>query len=155
MTESDKLADIRKDAGDLAILLVRAGHSTLRAVGAELAPFQVSLNQYVVLARLAARGEISAGALAREIAIGSGAMTRLIDRMVQQRLIERHADGKDRRVVRLGLTSEGRRLFDALGDAALRVQTLLTQGMDSDEIDCFTHSLHTALLRTSLPQEGI
>jgi len=45
-------------------------------------------------------------------------MTKLLDRMVRDGLVERAADGRDRRVVRVKLTPAGAELVDRLTEAA-------------------------------------
>lgn len=69
----------------------------------------VSLQSFEVLLRLARTpGEsLTAGELARAVALSSGGATRLIDRLEAAGLVAREADIRDRRVVRVGLTAEG------------------------------------------------
>lgn len=77
----------------------------------------VPLQTFEVLIRLARTpGEsLTAGELARAIALSSGGATRLVDRLEAAGLVARAADVGDRRVVRVGLTAEGRAaLFAAL-----------------------------------------
>lgn len=78
---------------------------------------KVSLQSFEVLIRLARTpGEsLTAGELARAVALSSGGGTRLVDRLEAAGLVVRGADTADRRVVRVGLTAAGRKaLFDAL-----------------------------------------
>jgi DNA-binding MarR family transcriptional regulator len=154
MSQSDNDPGRVHADGGLAILLARAGHRTLRAVGAAMAPYRVSVNQYVVLASLAASDDTSAGILAREAGVDSGAMTRLLDRMEALGLIERRIDRADRRVVRLHLTAHGRTLLPVLEAAALRVQEAFTHGHADEDIERFTRYLRAALDHVALPQEA-
>ena len=76
-----------------------------------------------------------AGELAEAMNVRPATVTGLTDRLVRQQLIERLADPQDRRVVRVALTAEGRRVvgeietasraylaavFDRMGDEAVR-----------------------------------
>ncbi len=49
------------------------------------------------------------GELAQELHITLGAATGLVDRLIAQNLVEREADPKDRRVVRVRVTQRGKR----------------------------------------------
>lgn len=75
------------------------------------------LKSFEVLIRLARTpGEsLTAGELARAVALSSGGTTRLVDRLEARGLVARESDTRDRRVVRVGLTAEGRAaLLEAL-----------------------------------------
>lgn len=52
--------------------------------------------------------------LARFIDIDTGAVTRLVDRLVEKRLLDRFPDPKDRRSIRLELTQRGQQLVPQL-----------------------------------------
>lgn len=74
----------------------------------------ITVPQYRVLVVLASRGPARPGDLAEALAISSSATTRLCDRLARKGLIsrEREADAADRRVVTLGLTTQGAGLLD-------------------------------------------
>ncbi len=50
--------------------------------------------------------------LSRLLLVTSGNLTGIVDRLEQQRLVERRPDAKDRRVIRVALTEKGRRVTD-------------------------------------------
>lgn len=75
---------------------------------------EVTLTQYRSLVVLASRGPQSVAALADELAVTPSTASRLCDRLVRKRLVARREDDRDRRAVRLALTSEGRTLVDAV-----------------------------------------
>lgn len=60
------------------------------------------------------------GELAEEMSVRPATMTGLTDRLVRQELIERRGDAEDRRVVRVALTDEGRRVLGEI-EAASRI----------------------------------
>ncbi len=72
----------------------------------ELGP--VTVHQLEVLHGLAA-GDVTMSQLARRLDISESAATDLADRLVRQGLVDRQADLRDRRVVVLALSEEGRR----------------------------------------------
>jgi MarR family transcriptional regulator, 2-MHQ and catechol-resistance regulon repressor len=53
-------------------------------------------------------GHMTMGSLADQIALTSGGVTRLVDRLVEEELVERQACATDRRVLYVALTEAGR-----------------------------------------------
>ncbi len=70
----------------------------------------VTVHQLEVLHGLA-RGDVTMSQLARRLDISESAATDLADRLVRRGLAERQADLRDRRVVVLALSEEGRRII--------------------------------------------
>ena len=107
----------------------------------------VSVPQWVVLRILRDREHTSLNELARAVGVDNGALSRMVERLVQKGLVHRGADPESRRAVRLGLTEAGKALvpvlakeadendaafFEVLGDAGRRrllatVRTLLSE----------------------------
>jgi DNA-binding MarR family transcriptional regulator len=75
---------------------------------------EVTLTQYRSLVVLASRGPQSVAALAEAVAVTPPTASRLCDRLVRKGLVRRREDRRDRRLVRLILTAEGRALVDAV-----------------------------------------
>lgn len=72
--------------------------------------------QWIVLFRLRAQEGLSQVDLADVLELQPISLVRLLDRLVEQGLLERRHDPKDRRANRLFLTEAGRRLVDDLDD---------------------------------------
>ncbi|GIJ75333.1 MarR family winged helix-turn-helix transcriptional regulator [Virgisporangium ochraceum] len=72
----------------------------------------VTLPQYRALVVLASRGPQKVADIAAELGVAPSTGTRMCDRLIRKDLIRRHRVETDRRVVRLVLTTEGRRLVD-------------------------------------------
>lgn len=74
----------------------------------------ISLAWFEVLLRLARseEGQLSMGALAEQVAITTGGVTRLVDRMIAAGLVERRPCPADRRVSFAALTAAGRQKVD-------------------------------------------
>ncbi len=70
----------------------------------------VTVHQLEVLHGLAA-GDVTMSQLARRLDISESAATDVADRLVRQGLAERRSDPRDRRVVVLALSEEGRRII--------------------------------------------
>jgi DNA-binding MarR family transcriptional regulator len=64
--------------------------------------------QIMVLFMLSKQGECKSSDIAHQIGITSGAVTGMTDKLVNMQLINRERCDKDRRVVRLSLTEQGK-----------------------------------------------
>lgn len=116
----------------LPLLIARARHAVQRMLEAELAPLGVSTAQCMILLRLHDGGGNTAGALSRFSGVDSGAMTRLVDRLVEKSLLARSPDPRDRRSVRLALTDHARELIPALRASVARVHDCLVRPEEAE-----------------------
>ena len=80
--------------------------------------FSITLPRFDLMAQLdrAAKG-MTLGELSQRMMVSNGNVTGLVDRLVEQRLIERRPAPNDRRAQIVSLTAEGRRLFRAMARA--------------------------------------
>jgi len=80
--------------------------------------FKVTLPRFDLMAQLdrAAKG-MTLGELSRRMMVSNGNVTGLVDRLVEQGLIDRRPSVKDRRAQIVTLTAEGRRSFRAMARA--------------------------------------
>ena len=74
----------------------------------------VTLPQYRALVVLASRGPQRPTALAEALGVHPSTITRLCDRLVAKRLVQRAESATNRREVSIRLTPKGRRLVDAV-----------------------------------------
>lgn len=95
----------------------RLGRSLEEASGVPLAWFEVLLR----LAR-ADGGQLSMSALAGQVALTTGGITRLLDRMITAGYVERRTSSTDRRVALASLTPAGREKIEEA--AAVHVRDL-------------------------------
>lgn len=74
--------------------------------------WNLTLPQFDVLAELARAdaGGFTFVELSRLLLVTSGNLTGIVDRLEEQRLVERRPDAKDRRVIRVALTRKGSRV---------------------------------------------
>ncbi len=103
------------------------------AAESELAPFEVSSAQFVVIASLAMGEADSASQLCKGISYDAGAMTRMIDRLESKGLIKRRRDADDRRLVNIELTDQGREAFPKMRLCAMRVLNRFLRGFSQGE----------------------
>lgn len=110
----------------------------------------LSFSQYITLKKLAA-GTTSATDLARAAELNPGAMTRLIDKLIERGLVERHADPGDRRVVRIQLSAEGQSIWRDIDQCGNRVRERAMSGMDEAERLAFIRVLEQVRDNLSFP----
>ena len=114
-------------------LLSRVKMSIVEAMDAELAPFDISTAQYVILVNLA-NGCDSSSDLCRSVSYDPGAMTRMLDRLERKGLVRRVRCFEDRRVARLALTDEGKAVYPQLVERAAAVLNRKLRGFSPDEV---------------------
>lgn len=98
----------------LGYLVKRAQHLMRDRIEHEFASQGISFQQWIVLMHLRDGISTTTGALCQELRHDSGAMTRLIDQLVERGFIERRRKSADRRVVDLALTPAGRKMVNSL-----------------------------------------
>lgn len=94
-------------------LIARVRVKLFEALDEELAPFDITAAQYVILVNLA-NGVDSASGLCKGVSYDPGAMTRMIDRLERKGFVRRVRSPDDRRVVNLALTEEGKAVYPKL-----------------------------------------
>jgi DNA-binding MarR family transcriptional regulator len=114
-------------------LLSRVKMSLVDAIDAELAPFDISTAQYVILVNLAS-GCDSSSDLCRSVSYDPGAMTRMLDRLERKGLVRRIRCFEDRRVAKLALTDEGKAVYPQLVERHAAVLNRKLQGFSPDEL---------------------
>jgi MarR family transcriptional regulator, multiple antibiotic resistance protein MarR len=122
------------DPGHGVIRLInRIRVEMIDALDRELAQFDISAPQLIVLASMANNEADSAARLCKSISYDPGAMTRMIDRLEQKGLIRRSPNPDDRRAMNLEITTAGRALYPQLLAAKGRVQAQFLRGFSKDE----------------------
>lgn len=133
------------DAGHGVIRLInRIRVEMIDALDRELAQFDISAPQLIVLASMANNEADSAARLCKSISYDPGAMTRMIDRLEKKGLIRRTPNPDDRRAMNLEITTAGRALYPQLLAAKGRVQAQFLRGFSKDEarlLDCFLNRM--------------
>jgi DNA-binding MarR family transcriptional regulator len=91
--------------------MMRIHHKVQRCESAFLAEHNLTLPQFDVLAQLDHEEGITQQALADRLLVTKGNVCGLMDRMMEQGLVERRADPEDRRAYMLHLTPKGKQLI--------------------------------------------
>jgi DNA-binding MarR family transcriptional regulator len=103
---------------------------------------EVTLPQYRALVVLASRGPQRPSSLAEALAVHPSTVTRLGDRLVAKRLVQRRGSATNRREVTITLTAKGRRLVDAV-TARRRVEIAeIVARVPTTERATMVHALH-------------
>jgi DNA-binding MarR family transcriptional regulator len=94
----------------LCFALYSASRAVTRAYAPLLQPLGLTYPQYLVLLVLWQRDGASVKQLGQRLALDSGTLTPLLQRLESQGLVERRRGDDDERVVRIHLTAAGRAL---------------------------------------------
>jgi DNA-binding MarR family transcriptional regulator len=94
----------------------------------ELMPDGMTTEQYLTLNYIHKRGSCTSTELADSFHVGRSTITAIISRLADKRLIERVPHEKDRRVICLFLSDEGKKITDAIdGRMAANLSSVLLQ----------------------------
>ncbi|MFI5889058.1 MarR family transcriptional regulator [Actinoplanes sp. NPDC051513] len=95
----------------------------------------LTLSQFKILMLLSRHGNVSGGELAGLLGIGLAALSGMIDRLVQQDLVARSEDLRDRRVRRIGLTRKGTQLIESIFNAGEAKMRQLLSRLSAEELE--------------------
>lgn len=103
--------------------------------------FGISRAQWVVLVRLDRSEGLKQSELAEILDLQPISLTRLLDRLAENGLIERRADPNDRRANRLYLTPAARPLLERLGELGQDLMMAVLTGVDAEAQQRLLHDL--------------
>ena len=95
----------------------------------------LTLSQFKILMLLSRHGSVSGSELAGMLGIGPAALSGMIDRLVQQDLVNRAEDLHDRRVRRIALSRKGAELIGSIFNAGEEKMRALLSRLSDDELD--------------------
>jgi len=126
---------MKKLENSLGFLITRAARSMKRALNAQLAEYNITASQYIVLKRLWEGNELSLSELGKSLYFDNPTITGIIDRMEKENLAKRKKDKNDRRVIKIVLTEKGKRLEDILEKEAETINTMACSHLDKEETE--------------------
>jgi MarR family transcriptional regulator, transcriptional regulator for hemolysin len=112
--------------------------------------FGITRAQWVVLARLERFEGLKQSELAEMLDLQPITVTRLLDRLCENGLIERRADPTDRRAKRLFLTPAAKPLLDRLTDLGEDLMATALKGVDREAVELMIGRL--AVVKENLRQ---
>ncbi len=127
----------------LPYLLARAGIRTGQAFSLEIKQFGLTLNEWRVGATLRQQPHQRLSEVAEHTSIDASTLSRLIDSMVQRKLVLRERSADDARAVALSLTPEGEGVIDKVVPLAQLYERVTMAGISPE---------HVQLLRDMLTQ---
>ncbi|MEH7109843.1 MarR family winged helix-turn-helix transcriptional regulator [Bacillus sp. JJ1764] len=101
----DIVANIEKDLRYISGIIKQKGRELLTN-------YKITPPQFVALQWLFEDGDMTIGELSNKMYLACSTTTDLVDRMEKNLLVERVKDQNDRRVVRIHLLEEGKRIID-------------------------------------------
>lgn len=140
----EKVEQIESDLRKISGIVKQKGREILTN-------FPITLPQFIALQWLNEEGDMTIGDLSNKMYLAFSTTTDLVDRMEKNNLLERVRDNKDRRVVRIHLLDEGRKIIeDVLERRSDYLETVLSE-MDEDQFNNITNSLN--LLYNAMDKE--
>jgi MarR family transcriptional regulator for hemolysin len=103
--------------------------------------FGMTRAQWAVMARLEYAEGLKQSELAELLDLQPITLTRLVDRLCANGLVERRADPADRRAKRLYLTAQARPLMNRLADLGENMMATVLDGFDAAKIEQMTANL--------------
>jgi len=117
-------------------------------VDRQLEPAGLTNAQWVPLLKIYSGSASTVAELARECQLDAGSMTRMLDRLEAKELVRRVRTSKDRRVVNLELTDEGRNVAKDIPSVLCRVQNSHLEGFSVEQWQLLTTMLRRVLGNT-------
>jgi len=118
----------------LGALISRVRITLYERLDRALAPFDLSTPQYIVIVLLANDVASKSSDICKTVAHDPGAMTRVLDRLEEKKLVRRVPDPNDRRALKLELTPEGRALYPKVVAVAVGMINELLEGFSKTEV---------------------
>lgn len=106
----------------------------------KLAGEDINFSQYLVMKNLS-QGEAQSTELARIAGINAGAMTRVIDSLVERNLVERKSHPSDRRVWLIDFTKQGEALWSTIDHCGKNVLKAAFRDIPKKEQQQFEQTL--------------
>ena len=115
----------------LGQLLVRADPARME----QWAELGLTMTQVRVLYTLQEEDGLAAGELAERLNVRPSTVTRIVDRLVRNKLVARDVDESDRRLVRHGLTKKGGDVFRELRTMGRERLTRVFDRLDDKQVE--------------------
>lgn len=103
--------------------------------------WDITKDQWLVLKKIADNQRISQVELARTLFKDTAAINRIINLMVDKKLVRREYRPDDKRQVELLLTSKGQKMFEAMLPTVVEIRKKGTEGLSTKEVEQLKMSL--------------
>jgi MarR family transcriptional regulator for hemolysin len=150
--EASSKTSIHKSVGYWAGLLSRSMEAEFNR---RLAPHGLTRMSYAVLGAMVFDGCTKPSEVADFLHVDRGAVTRLMDKLAEQDLIERSTGTSDRRSVSITVKPEGVALAKELKGHSRAVNELFTANLKSGESDRFIDLVKTMLANSEVSPKSL
>jgi DNA-binding MarR family transcriptional regulator len=106
-----------------------------------VAYFGVTTSQGGAILALPLESTLTMNELSLALGVDNSTMTRMVDQLVERKLLSRKADKKDRRVVRIGLTAAGKKLHEDITNALFNFYQAALEEIQDEELTAILQSL--------------
>ena len=111
----------------------------------DLKRFGMTMPRWLVLSQLAVRDGQSIGDLSRATVTKQSSLTRVVDQMERDKLVERHPAEEDQRIVEVWLTDEGRATYEEVVPLAIQRAHQALDGLRDTDVETLTNLLQRLL----------
>lgn len=142
---SSEYRDMEKFTAAIQAIFPKLMHYLNAEENRELTGLGITPSQINALLVLYFNDNLTMGELSAEICLAESAATRLVNRLVNLNLVRRRGDDKDRRVVRVNLTSYGQQLARLVFERRHFRFNNLANILDADERESLIVSLQAVM----------
>lgn len=147
MTEQFYTVETLEAPTSIGFLVKRCGGLMSQVAERRFATEQVSFTQWMVIANLGRFDRLTATALSEETCHDMGALTRIVDDLEKAGLVRRERTERDRRVVEIALTPEGRRYLQTGKRMVVELLNSLVAPFSRQEIETLITLLQRMMAR--------
>ncbi len=148
----------RPKARDLRLFLSDAINTLTRQINEitleDLRRFGMTVPRWSVLSNLAVNDGRTIGDLSRVTVIKQSSLTRVVDQMERDGLVERRPALHDSRYIEVWLTDEGRATYDSVVPLAVQRAHQAFEGFREAEVEMFTNLVHRLLENMKRERSG-
>lgn len=119
-----------------------------------VATFGRPVNAWKIVMVVGRRPHISAAEAGRQTDLEPDKVTRIVDRLVEQGLVDRSQESRDRRRVRLSLTAAGRKVYRQINDVRQAIEVDFLGALTASERDTLYHLLDKLQARAATMFSG-
>ena len=132
-------------AKNTVVGILKAGYKAEEFVGGTLKPFKISLQQFNVLRILRGRKGIPANlqTVQKRMIHKMSNTTRLVDKLIEKKLVARKQCEENRRKIDLLITPQGLALLQTLDPIIDEKELEITQGVQTDDIHQLLNTYET------------
>lgn len=138
----------------IGFLVKRCGGLMSQLAERHFASEQISFSQWMVIATLGRYERLTATALSEETCHDMGALTRMVDDLEAEGLVRRERTERDRRVVEIALTPEGRRYLQTGKRLVVGLLNMLVEPFSRPELETLIALLQRMMERLQEAQRS-